>query len=61
MAKHDASYKLLYSHSERVANLLRGFVREAWVAELDFFTLEKLNHSDKLTPVLPLALYNGKS
>lgn len=38
---HDHSYKLLFTHPEMVADLLRGFVREDWVAELDFSTLEK--------------------
>jgi hypothetical protein len=37
---HDASYKLLFSHPQLVEDLLRGFVREPWVAELDFTTLE---------------------
>ncbi|MFM8330126.1 MAG: Rpn family recombination-promoting nuclease/putative transposase [Candidatus Methylumidiphilus sp.] len=38
---HDPAYKLLFSHAEMVADLLRGFVHEDWVAELDFSTLEK--------------------
>jgi predicted transposase/invertase (TIGR01784 family) len=38
---HDHSYKLLFSHAEMVADLLRGFVREDWVAQLDFTSLEK--------------------
>lgn len=42
---HDHSYKLLFSHPEMVADLLRGFVRENWVKELDFSTLEKVNGS----------------
>lgn len=42
---HDSSYKLLFSHAEMVADLLRGFVREDWVAELDLTTLEKVNGS----------------
>jgi hypothetical protein len=28
MAEHDPSYKLLFSHREVVADLLRGFLRE---------------------------------
>ncbi|MDD5037289.1 MAG: Rpn family recombination-promoting nuclease/putative transposase [Methylococcaceae bacterium] len=40
---HDHSYKLLFSHAEMVADLLRGFVREDWVQHLDFDSLEKLN------------------
>ena len=42
---HDHSYKLLFSHPEMVADLLRGFVREEWINELDFSTLEKVNGS----------------
>ena len=42
---HDHSYKLLFSHAEMVADLLRGFVREDWVQELDFATLEKVSGS----------------
>ena len=42
---HDESYKLLFSHPEMVADLLRGFVPHRWVKELDFSTLEKLNAS----------------
>ncbi len=39
---YDHSYKALFSHAEMVADLLRGFVREEWVNELDFSTLEKV-------------------
>ncbi len=42
MAEHDRSYKLLFSHREMVADLVRGFVREDWVAGLDFDTLERV-------------------
>ena len=45
MAKHDSSYKLLFSHAQMVEDLLKGFVREEWVAKLDFSTLEKVNGS----------------
>jgi len=45
MAAHDAGYKLLFSHPRMVADLLRGFVPEAWVAGLDFATLERVNAS----------------
>jgi len=43
MAEHDPSYKLLFSHREMVADLVRGFVREQWVEELDFSTLERVS------------------
>lgn len=42
---HDQSYKLLFSHPEMVADLLRGFVHEDWVKHLDFSSLEKVGGS----------------
>jgi predicted transposase YdaD len=42
---HDQSYKLLFSHARMVEDLLRGFVPDSWVGELDFTTLERLNAS----------------
>jgi predicted transposase/invertase (TIGR01784 family) len=42
VAEHDSGYKLLFSHPEMVADLLRGFIREDWVRDLDFSTLEKV-------------------
>jgi predicted transposase/invertase (TIGR01784 family) len=45
VAEHDNGYKLLFSHAEMVADLLRGFVHEPWVAQLDFGSLEKVNAS----------------
>lgn len=42
---HDSTYKLLFSHSQMIEDLLRGFVPGDWVARLDFATLEKLNAS----------------
>lgn len=41
MTDHDHGYKRLFSHPEMVKDLLRGFVAEPWVTELDFSTLEK--------------------
>ena len=43
MADHDNGYKRLFSHPEMVADLLRGFVREEWVRDLDFSTLERVS------------------
>jgi hypothetical protein len=43
--EYDQSYKLLFSHAELVADLLRGFVREDWVQALDFTSLEKVSGS----------------
>ena len=42
---HDHSYKNLFSHPEMVADLLRGFVREEWVEQVDFATLERMSGS----------------
>ncbi len=49
MAEHDTSYKLLFSHHEMVADLVRGFVREDWVAALDFDTLERVREMASAT------------
>jgi hypothetical protein len=43
MATYDPSYKLLFSHRDLVADLIRGFVQEDWVAELDFSTLQRVS------------------
>ena len=45
MAAHDNSYKKLFSHASMVEDLLKGFVREEWVQQLDFTTLEKVSCS----------------
>jgi hypothetical protein len=37
MATHDPSHQLLFSHRDLVADLIRDFVREDWVAELDVY------------------------
>jgi predicted transposase YdaD len=42
---HDASYKPLFSHARMVEDLLRGFVHEAWVREVDFTSLERVSGS----------------
>lgn len=42
VAVHDNGYKLLFSHAEMVADLLREFVGEDWVRNLDFSSLEKI-------------------
>ena len=38
--QHDPSYKQFFSHPEMVISLLRDFVPEPFVADLDFSTLE---------------------
>ncbi len=45
MAKHDTGYKLLFSHASVVADVLRGFVKEDWVREIDFDSLERVEGS----------------
>lgn len=45
MGDVDNSYKQIFSHPKMVRDLLLGFVREAWVAQLDFSTLEKASGS----------------
>ena len=45
MADHDKSYKKLFSHPQMVEDLLRGFVNEQWVKQLDFATLEIVKDS----------------
>jgi len=40
MAQHDSGYKLLFSHPQMVEELLRGFVHELWVQDLDYASLE---------------------
>ena len=43
--EHDPGYKRIFSHPEMVRELLVEYVREDWVRELDFSTLEKQNGS----------------
>ena len=43
--EHDASYKLLFSRARMVEDLLRGFVHEAWVRDVDWTTLERVSDS----------------
>jgi predicted transposase/invertase (TIGR01784 family) len=45
VAEHDHAYKRFFSHPEMVADLLRGFVHEDWVQDLDFSTLERVSGS----------------
>ena len=42
---HDGSYKHLFSHPEMVESLIRGFVPEDWVRDVDFSTLTKMPQS----------------
>ena len=40
MTDHDNAYKLLFSYTPVVADLVRGFLREEWAQRLDLSTLE---------------------
>ena len=44
-SRHDPGYKLLFSHSTLVEELLRGFLHGDWIERLDFSTLEKVGGS----------------
>jgi hypothetical protein len=49
MSDHDALYHRLFSHPGMVAQLLREFVAEPWLADLDLYGMERVNakfHSD---------------
>jgi hypothetical protein len=45
MPTHDPAYKQLFAHPEMVSDLLRGYVHEAWVGQIDFDTLERIPDS----------------
>ncbi|MEM1201974.1 MAG: Rpn family recombination-promoting nuclease/putative transposase [Acidobacteriota bacterium] len=40
---HDRARRLLFAHPQVVEDLLRGFVSEPWVDELDFETLDRVS------------------
>jgi predicted transposase YdaD len=44
-SRHDQGYKRLFSHPATVEELIRGFLREDWVSQLDFSTLERVGSS----------------
>jgi predicted transposase YdaD len=41
---HDHGYKRLFSHSQAVEDLLRGFLPQDWVERLDLSTLERVGN-----------------
>ncbi|WP_223879322.1 Rpn family recombination-promoting nuclease/putative transposase [Chitinimonas arctica] len=41
--KNDAAYKSMFSHSFVVKGFLHDFIREDWIAQLDFSSLERIN------------------
>ena len=43
MADHDALYHRLFSHPGMVAQLLRDFVADSWLDELDLDSMERIN------------------
>jgi hypothetical protein len=47
---YDSSYHKVFSNPEMVKDLMQHFVKEGWVAQLDFSTLQRVNakfHSDQ--------------
>mgnify|MGYP006304062115 FL=1 len=40
---YDKTYRSLFSYPQMVEELIRDFVQESWVSELDFSTLQKVN------------------
>jgi len=51
MAEHDQSYKQFFSNPRMVEDLLRGFVKQDWLEQADYDTLERVTASfvsDKL-------------
>ena len=49
---HDRSQRLLFHHRRPVRDLIRGFVKEPWVQDLDFRTLQR-QPSDFLSGMMP--------
>lgn len=43
MPRHDSAYRSLFFHSVMMAELLQGIVRQEWVAQVDWSTLERIN------------------
>ncbi|MEI2417572.1 Rpn family recombination-promoting nuclease/putative transposase [Orrella sp. JC864] len=43
MPRHDHAYRNLFGHPSMVADLLRGVIRQDWIAQLDLSTLERVN------------------
>ncbi len=43
MPEHDALYHRLFSQPAMVAQLLREFVAEPWVADLDLDAMQRVN------------------
>lgn len=43
MKDYDRTLKRIFSYPEIITALLQGFVPEAWIKDLDFNTLQKIN------------------
>jgi uncharacterized protein YlbG (UPF0298 family) len=43
--EHDLRYKKLFSHPKFVEELLTSFIKEDFISQLDFSTLEQVNKS----------------
>jgi predicted transposase YdaD len=39
---HDTGYRLLFSHAKSIEDLIRGYVHDPWLQQLDFTTLEQI-------------------
>ena len=45
MKKHANTYKNMFSHKEVIRDLICGFVKQDWINELDFDSLERVSDS----------------
>ena len=43
MQQHDTLYHRLFSHPEMVTQLLREFVAEPWIADLDLKSMQRVS------------------
>jgi predicted transposase YdaD len=39
---HDTGYRALFSHAKSIEDLIRGYVHDPWLQQLDFTTLEQI-------------------
>ena len=45
MKKHANAYKNMFSYKEVIRDIIRGFVKQDWIKELDFDSLERVSDS----------------
>ena len=53
---NDGSYKRIFSEPQMVRDLLRGFIRQDWVKDVDFSTLTRIKHRIWWRHCLPLKM-----